>query len=90
MPANSPLEDWGIFDGEFGEPAQIHAGETVKVKGGSDTKVPATRWFVCYYRGGINWWDETGADKLADKGQLKDGCVVQSRDNGKSFRLVCK
>lgn len=90
VPAGNPLKDWGIFDGEFSEPAQIHAGEDAKVNGGTDTKVPPIRWFVCYYRGGISWWDETGADKVADKGQIKEGCTVQTRDNGKAFKLVCK
>lgn len=90
VPANNPLEDVGLFDGEFGEPAQVHGGEIRKVKGGTDIEVPPIRWLVCYYRGGISWWGETGADKAADKGQIKAGCVVQVRDKGKSFKLVCK
>ena len=90
VPASNPLVDWSLFDGEFGESAQIHAGEETKVKGGTDTTVPPIRWFVCYYRGGISWWDETGADKAAEKGLLKQGCVVQARDKGKAFKLVCK
>jgi hypothetical protein len=88
VPARNPLEDWSLFD-EFNDPAPIHAGEATKVKGGTDTEVPPIRWLVCYYRGGISWWDETGADKAADKGLLKQGCLVQTRDKGKSFKLVC-
>lgn len=47
VPANNPLEDWNIFDGEFGGSMQVHTGEIVKVKGGTDTHVPQIRWFVC-------------------------------------------
>lgn len=89
VPADNPLEDWSLFDGDFGESAQIHAGEEAKVKGGTDTKVPPVRWFVCYYRGGISWWEETGADKAAAKGQLKEGCVVHAKATGRAFRMVC-
>jgi hypothetical protein len=90
VPASNPLKDWSLFDGEFGEQAQIHAGEDIKVKDGTDTKVPPIRWFVCYYRGGISWWNETGADKAANKGLLKQGCLVETREKGKAFKLVCK
>lgn len=90
LPPSNPLEDWSIFDGEFGESMQIHAGEVTKVNGGTDTKVPPIRWLVCYYRGGLSWWEETGAGKLFEKGLVKDGCVVQSRTNGKTIKLICK
>lgn len=90
VPANNPLEDWSLFDGEFGESAPIHAGEETKVKDGTDAKAPPIRWFVCYYRGGISWWEETGANNAAAKGQIKKGCIVQTREHGKVFRLVCK
>lgn len=90
VPANSPLEDWGLFDGEFGEPMQIHAGTDVKVAGGTNTEVPPIRWFVCYYRGGVSWWGETGANDASKKGLLKRGCMVQSRANEKAFQLICE
>jgi hypothetical protein len=90
VPAKNPLEDWGVFDGEFGGSMQIHTGEAVKVPGGTDTQVPPIRWFVCYYRGGVSWWEETGADKLMENGQIKVGCSVQSRVKGKTMTLVCK
>lgn len=90
VPGGGLLTDWSIFDGEFGGLGQIHVGEVVKVKGGTDTTVPPVRWLVCYYRGDVSWWGETGADKAADAGSIKRGCVVQARDKGRAVKLVCR
>lgn len=40
VPAGNPLEDWSLFDGEFGGSEQIHAGEQTNVRGGTDTRDP--------------------------------------------------
>ena len=88
VPGGGLLTDWSIFDGEFGGLAQIHVGEVLK--GGTDTTVPPVRWLVCYYRGDVSWWGETGADRAADVGAIRQGCVVQARDKGRAVKLVCR
>jgi hypothetical protein len=85
------LVNVGIFGGEFGGKEEFVSGYEKKVKGGTDmVDFSLPTWLVCYYRGGISWWEEVNAGDLKAKGKIKQGCVIQTREKGKSIRLVCQ
>jgi hypothetical protein len=85
------LVNVGIFGGEFGGKEEFVSGLEKKVKGGTDMiDFSPPTWLVCYYRGGVNWWEKVDAGELMAKGKLKQGCVIQTREKGKSIRLLCR
>jgi len=87
----SELVNFGIFGGDFGEKQEFVLGRSKKVKGGTDmVGFSSPTWLVCYYRNGVSWWEQVDAADLHRQGKIKDGCVIQSRDNGKSIRLICQ
>jgi hypothetical protein len=85
------LVNVGFFGGEFGGKEEFVSGREKKVKGGTDmTDFSPPAWLVCYYRGGVSWWEKVDAGELMAKGRLKEGCMLQTRDKGKSIRLLCR
>lgn len=85
------LVNVGIFGGEFGGKEEFVPGYEKKVKGGTDmVDFSLPTWLVCYYRGGISWWEQVDAGELKANGTIKNGCVIQTRDKGKTIRLVCQ
>jgi hypothetical protein len=88
--AKQRLAGAGAFWGDFNDTAEIHGGPEKRVKGGTDTEMPAnTRWLVCWYGPGrsISWWEELKADGKASR------CTLQVRDGGRDpmdIKMVCK
>jgi hypothetical protein len=81
------LSDVGVFYGEFNGATELQ-GLRKDVKGGYDVEMPlVTKWLVCSYGGGVEWWEEA---KPAD--QVKS-CILQVRKakgNSLDAKLICK
>lgn len=62
--------------GDLGDTSGEMVGGVTKVKGGRDLAVPPfARWMVCWYGGGVTWWEQLKPE------HIKAGrCVIQVRD----------
>lgn len=76
--------------GELGDTSGEMMGGVTKVKGGRDIIVPAfARWMVCWYGGGVSWWEELNPQTIRG-----DRCVIQVRNkvgrDPMDIKLTCK
>lgn len=76
--------------GELGDTSGEMIGGVTRVKGGRDITVPAfARWMVCWYGGGVSWWEE-----LNPKSIKGDKCVIHVRDkvgrDPMDIKMTCK
>lgn len=77
------LSGAGAFDGEFNGATELQ-GARKDVKGGYDVELPlATKWLVCSYGDGVEWWEQL---KPADQAK---SCALQVRKS-KGYPLDAK
>jgi len=86
------LYNVALFWGDSSGIMELAPAFDKKVKDGTDVGFLPPTWLVCYY-GNVSWWEEVNADKMAEKGQIKEGCILQIRDRVQGtagYKLVCK
>lgn len=81
-----PLSDASAFDGEFNGATELQ-GVRTDVKGGYDVQLPlVTKWLVCSYGDGVEWWEQLKPAERAKTCRLQ---VRTHKGRPMDARFVC-
>jgi hypothetical protein len=81
-----PLRDASAFDGEFNGATELQ-GARQDVKNGYDVELPlVTKWLVCSYGNGIEWWERLKPAERAKSCRLQ---VRKPKGQPVDARFVC-